>query len=179
MIILRYLLYFPLLMRFKTAQQKNLIIKDMFSKNPSATNNIDDLFIYMIGTDVYFRTIFYHRTRGFFTNVLRMFFPKEKYFIIDSSSTIGGGITAAHPYGTIINAASIGDNLYINHLVTIGEKNGKKPIIGSNVELHANCTIVGGITIGNNVIIGAGTVVTKDVPDNTVVVGATNRYLAR
>lgn len=83
----------------------------------------------------------------------------------------------AHPYATIINAESIGENLYINHLVTIGEKNGKRPIIGNNVALHANCCIIGGITIGNNVVVGAGTVVTKDIPDNTTVVGAPVRYL--
>jgi serine O-acetyltransferase len=55
--------------------------------------------------------------------------------------------------------------------VTIGEKNNQRPSIGNNVELHANCIVIGGITIGNNVIIGAGAVVVKDVPDNAIVVG--------
>ena len=77
----------------------------------------------------------------------------------------------AHPYSTILNATSIGKNVYVNHLVTVGEKNNQKPIIGKNVELHANCIVIGGITIGDNAVIGAGAVVVKDVPENAIVVG--------
>lgn len=52
-----------------------------------------------------------------------------------------------------------------------GDKNGKRPIIGDNVFLGANVTIIGGVRIGNNVEVGAGSVVVKDVPDNCVVAG--------
>ena len=44
-------------------------------------------------------------------------------------------------------------------------------MIGNNVSLGCNVTIIGGVHIGNNVTIGAGAVVVKDVPDNAVVVG--------
>lgn len=43
--------------------------------------------------------------------------------------------------------------------------------IGKNVWIGADCTILPGIMIGNNSVIGAGSVVTKDVPDNVVVAG--------
>lgn len=47
-----------------------------------------------------------------------------------------------------------------------------KPIrIGNDVWIGGNCTILPGVTIGNNVIVAAGAVVTKDVPDNCVVAG--------
>lgn len=47
-----------------------------------------------------------------------------------------------------------------------------KPVkIGNNVWLSTNCTILPGVTIGDNVAIGAGSVVTKDIPANTVAVG--------
>lgn len=47
-----------------------------------------------------------------------------------------------------------------------------KPItIGNDVWIGANCTILPGVTIGNNVVVAAGAVVTKDVPDNCVVAG--------
>ena len=47
-----------------------------------------------------------------------------------------------------------------------------KPVkIGKNVWIGANCTILPGVTIGDNSIIGAGSVVTKDVPENAVVAG--------
>lgn len=44
-------------------------------------------------------------------------------------------------------------------------------MIGDNVSLGCNVTIIGGVHIGNNVTIGAGSVVVKDVPDNCVVAG--------
>lgn len=177
MSLLNYFFYFPLLVRFWTAEEKQTIIKDLYGSVISEKPTVNSDFIHKIASDNYFRTIFYFRTIGFFTNILRLLYPKEKYFIIDINTKIGGGIKAAHPYGTILNAESIGTNLYVNHLVTVGEKDGKKPILGNNVQLHANCTIVGNVRIGNNVIIGAGTVVTKDVPDGSIVVGAKMRFL--
>jgi serine O-acetyltransferase len=178
MIVIKYLIYFPLLVRFWTSNQKDLIIQDLLAQEIDVnSHDINTNFINRIAKDNYFRSVFYFRTRSIFTNVLRFFYPKEKYFIIDINTKIGGGIKLAHPFSTIINAECIGENLYINHLVTIGEKNGKKPIIGNNVQLHANCSVIGGIKIGNNVIIGAGAVITKDVPENSIVIGAKNRFL--
>lgn len=177
MIYFKYILYFPLLLRFLTANNKALIIKDLYANNLKNRESINNDFIKRISVDRYFRTLFYFRTRSMFTNVLRVLFPKERYFIIDVNSKIGGGLRTAHPYGTIINADRVGENVYINQLVTIGEKNGKRPVIEDNVELHANCCIIGGVTIGMNAIVGAGTVVTKDVPANSIVVGAKMRFL--
>lgn len=126
---------------------------------------------YLLCTNKYFRTLFYFRLNNTFAKILRIFYPKEHYFIIDVNTEIEGGIHLAHPFSTILNADKIGRNVYVNHLVTVGEKNGKRPIIGNNVQLHAGCIVIGGVNIGDNVIIGAGTVVVKDVPENSVVVG--------
>lgn len=52
-----------------------------------------------------------------------------------------------------------------------GKYRVEKTIIGDNVFLGANATILPGVKVGNNSIIGAGSVVTKDVPTNTVVAG--------
>lgn len=84
---------------------------------------------------------------------------------------MGEGCLIAHPFCTILNAESIGKNFSCIHGTTLGSKNGKNPIIGDNVSLGANVTIIGGIRIGNNVKVGAGSVVVKDVPDNCVVAG--------
>lgn len=48
---------------------------------------------------------------------------------------------------------------------------GKPISIGDNVWIGANCTILPGVTIGNNAVIGAGSVVTKDIPESVVAVG--------
>ncbi len=59
------------------------------------------------------------------------------------------------------------------------EKKAKgEPVnIGNDVWIGGNCTILPGITVGNNVVIAAGAVVTKDVPDNCVVAGVPARII--
>lgn len=138
--------------------------------NPSFFGQVYDLSRELL-TNSYFRTLFYFRINGWASKILRIFYPKNKSFIIDVNTNIGGGLKLAHPYATILNAEKIGENVYVNHLVTVGEKNGKKPLIGNNVELHANSMVIGGIKIGNNAVIGAGAVVVKDVPENATAVG--------
>lgn len=49
--------------------------------------------------------------------------------------------------------------------------------IGDDVWLGANVTVLPGVTIGNNVVIGAGAVVTKDIPDNSLAVGVPARVI--
>lgn len=79
-----------------------------------------------------------------------------------------------HGIGNIIvhMHARIGKNAKIHPCVVIGSKGpGKTPIIGDNVLLGNGCKILGGVKIGDNVTVGANAVVTKDVPDNCIVVG--------
>lgn len=78
---------------------------------------------------------------------------------------------------------SIGDDVLIGHNVVLATLNhGLAPdkrknlypmpiIIGKNVWIGANVTIVPGVTVGDNAIIAAGAVVTKDVAENTIVCG--------
>jgi acetyltransferase-like isoleucine patch superfamily enzyme len=51
------------------------------------------------------------------------------------------------------------------------------PIIGDHVWIGANCTVLPGVTIGSGSIIGAGSVVTKDIPDNVIAVGVPCKVL--
>lgn len=75
--------------------------------------------------------------------------------------------------------ARFGENCRIYQQVTIGGKNGKAAEFGDNVIIGSGAKVIGGVTVGNNVIIGANAVITKDVPDDTIVVGAPNRYIPR
>lgn len=167
------LLFMPHAILFLISKSKNTVIKDLYARKTFENSGIKLIFdlTFELLTNRYFRTLFYFRNHGVFSKLLRIFYWKHPSFIIDIYSQIGDGLKLAHPYATIINAKKIGKNVYINHLVTIGEKQGEKPTIGSNVEIHANAIIIGGITIGDNVIIGAGSVVTKDVPSSSVVAG--------
>jgi serine O-acetyltransferase len=171
LLFLGQIFYWPHLVLFLLSKNKEIIVLDLYAqKSNKGVALLYDLSFELL-TNKYFRTLFYFRTPGLISKILRVFYPKHSSFTIDINTKIESGLRLAHPYSTIINAQEIGSNLYINHLVTIGEKNGNKPIIGSNVEIHANAIIIGGITIGDNAIIGAGAVVVKDVPIGAIVVG--------
>lgn len=77
--------------------------------------------------------------------------------------------------GVVIHSkAIIGENCNIGQQVTIGGGNSRYegvPIIGNNVHISKGAIVFGGITIGNNVTIGANAVVNKPVPDNAIVAG--------
>ena len=66
---------------------------------------------------------------------------------------------------TIKNGTTIGAK------VTIDDKFIAAPVIGNNVIIHSNSTIFGDIEIGDNAIIGAGSVVNKSIPDGAIVAG--------
>lgn len=59
----------------------------------------------------------------------------------------------------------------MNSSVVIGKVKGKSPVIGDNVTMGVHAVVIGGITIGKNAEIGAGAIVTHDVPENAVVIG--------
>ncbi len=91
------------------------------------------------------------------------------------TTTIGRRFTIHHGYAVVINKNVVaGDDFTIRHGVTIGNRGADNmacPHIGNGVELGANVIILGDITPGNNVTVGAGSVVLDSVPDNALVVG--------
>lgn len=92
------------------------------------------------------------------------------------NTKIGKGLWLAHCGGIVVNSSStIGENCLLFQGVTIGGmiKDGKNfvPKIGNNVIIFAGAKIIGGVSIGNDVVIGANAVVTHDVVDGAVVAG--------
>lgn len=89
---------------------------------------------------------------------------------------IGKGLYIGHPYCITINPrAVIGDNCNIHKGLTIGQENrGPKcgvPQIGNSVWIGINVTIVGKITIGDDVLIAPNSFVNCDIPSHSVVFG--------
>lgn len=119
----------------------------------------------------YYRVLFYHRIGPTRARFVKWYCPGDRYFTISPGMKLGESMWMAHPYATILNAESIGDNFSCVHCTTVGATNKGMPIIGNNVFLCANVTIIGPVHIGNNVTIGAGSVVVKDLPDNCVAAG--------
>ena len=90
---------------------------------------------------------------------------------IPRDCTIGPGFYIGHGVGVIINGKTrIGSNCNVSQYLSIGTHTDGATI-GDNVYIGPHVSIVGPVKIGNNVTIGAGTVVIKDIPDNATVVG--------
>lgn len=98
-----------------------------------------------------------------------------------SENIFGPGLSIAH-YGTIVVNPNvrIGQNCRIHTGVNIGANKDAMdvPTIGDHCYIGPGAKIFGKITIGNNVKIGANAVVTKDAPDNAVLVGIPARNIA-
>lgn len=94
------------------------------------------------------------------------------------SADIGEGLRINHGVGTVVGArCKIGKNCIIHQNCTIGDRNGGRPIIGNNVIIYAGAMLLGNITIGDNSIIGANSVVTKNCPPNSIMVGTPARNI--
>lgn len=127
-------------------------------------------FSYLLGCMPEYRTVFYKRLR--FLKVISCWWLRGKSNLEISTNDIGGGLLIQHGIATIISAEKIGENCKIYQQVTIGFTHDMKaPVIGNNVEICCGAKVLGGITIGDNVLIGANAVVIKDVPSNSVVAG--------
>ena len=88
------------------------------------------------------------------------------------SAEIGKGFKINHGLGTVIGArCKIGENCMIHQNCTIGDRKGGRPTIGNNVVIYAGAMILGDISIGDNTIIGANSVVTKSCPPNSILLG--------
>lgn len=100
---------------------------------------------------------------------------------IGSDTIIKSPLSLPHGlHGIFISRyAMIGENCRIYQNVTIGEVDGKAPVIGNNCLIGASSVLIGDITIGNYVKIGAGAVVCTNIPDNCTVVSQPMRIIER
>lgn len=91
---------------------------------------------------------------------------------------IGPGVFFAHTHGTVIGANAIGSNATVFQGVTLGAKKldmkfdpALRPWVGDGVTLGSGCKVLGGIILGDNVTVGANSVVLRSVEANCVVTG--------
>ncbi len=101
---------------------------------------------------------------------------------IHPGATIGSGLFIDHGMGVVVGETTeIGDNVTLFQGVTLGgtgKQRGKRhPTIGSHVVVGAGAKVLGPITVGDYVKIGANSVVLQDVPDHSTVVGIPGRIV--
>lgn len=98
---------------------------------------------------------------------------------MSTAAQIGPGFLIAHVWGfSIGGGVIIGSNCDVRHRVSMGGNYGKRdkagrtqPTLGDNVSVGAGAMILGPVKVGTNAVIGANSVVTRDVPENMIVAG--------
>lgn len=98
-----------------------------------------------------------------------------KTHIMIQPDTVGPGLTIYHigAFTYVKKNAKIGKTCTILQGVVFGDKSGveERVIVGDNCSFGLDAKILGSLTIGNNVKVGANAVVTKNIPDNAIVGG--------
>lgn len=108
--------------------------------------------------------------------VLLKLYSRQYGLEISPTAKIGRGVYLGHPYNiTVGGNVKIGENCNLHKGCTVGRENrGKRagvPSIGNSVSIGINATVVGNITIGDDVLIAPNSFVNVDVPAHSVVIG--------
>lgn len=97
---------------------------------------------------------------------------------IPSTTKIGYGFYIGHSICIVVNGGTIiGNNVNLSQFTNIGTNHSTPAIIGDNVYIGPHVCIVENVKIGNNASIGAGAVVTKNIPENSTVAGVPAKVL--
>ena len=161
-------------------------LQSIIDRDPAAKSKLS-----LILTYPGVKAIFFHRIANFFAIakfdlVARIISQLSRFFTgieIHPKAKIGKNLFIDHGMGVVIGETSeIGDNVTIYHNVTLGgiapsinandQRNVKRhPTLEDNVVVGSGAQILGPVVIGKNSLIGANAVVTKNVPEKSIMVG--------
>ena len=164
----------------------NEFLESIIKRDPAAKSKLSVILTYP-GV----KAVFMHRIANFFAiakfdlvaRIISQFSRFMTGIEIHPKAKIGKNLFIDHGMGVVIGETSdIGDNVTIYHMATLGgispSINSEKqreikrhPTLQDNVVVGSGAQVLGPITIGKNAKIGANAVVTKDVPENGVMVG--------
>ena len=164
----------------------NDFLESIMHRDPAAKSKISIILTYP-GV----KAVFFHRIANFFAiakfNLVARIISQFSRFLtgieIHPNAKIGKNLFIDHGMGVVIGETSeIGDNVTIYHMVTLGgispsinsddQRNTKRhPTLMDNVVVGSGAQILGPVVVGKNAKIGANAVVTKDVDENSVMVG--------
>ena len=161
-------------------------LQSIIDRDPAARSKLS-----LILTYPGVKAVFFHRIANFFSTakfhlIARIISQFSRFLTgieIHPKAKIGKNLFIDHGMGVVIGETSeIGDNVTIYHMATLGgispsvnsneQRNIKRhPTLKDNVVVGSGAQILGPVTVGKNAKIGANAVVTKDVPENAVMVG--------
>ena len=164
----------------------NNYLQSIIDRDPAARSKLSVILTYP-GV----KAVFFHKIANFFAiakfDLIARIISQFSRFLtgieIHPRANIGKNLFIDHGMGVVIGETSeIGDNVTIYHMATLGgispsvnsneQRNVKRhPTLKDNVVVGSGAQILGPVTIGKNAKIGANAVVTKDVPENAVMVG--------
>ena len=164
----------------------NDFLESIIKRDPAAKSKL-----YVILTYPGVKAIFFHKIANFFSiakfDLIARIISQFSRFLtgieIHPRAKIGKNLFIDHGMGVVIGETSdIGDNVTIYHMVTLGgispsinsedQRNTKRhPTLMNNVVVGSGAQILGPVLIGKNAKIGANAVVTKNVPENAIMVG--------
>lgn len=168
----------------------NFFVSDVsaaFNKDPAARTLLEVLTAYPG-----IKAILIHRIAHFFWKLQMPFIPRYLSDIsrdlsnieIHPGAEIGRDFFIDHGTGVVIGeTAKIGNNVTLYSGVVLGgtslKREKRHPTLGNNIVVGTGAKILGPITIGDNVKVGANSVVVTDVPPNSVVVGVPGKIVSR
>ena len=160
-------------------------IKVVFDRDPAAKNIVEVIFMYPG-----LHAILLHRVAHFLYTlripiIPRMISAFSRFLTgidMHPGAKIGKRFFIDHGMGVVVGETTIiGDNVLLYQGVTLGgtgkEKGKRHPTLGNDIVVGSGAKVLGNITIGDNVKIGAGSVVVKSVPANSTAVGVPARIV--
>ena len=159
----------------------------VMKRDPAAKNWLEVFFLYPCPLAIILYRIAHllHKAGVFF---LPRFISHLARFLtgieIHPAARIGKGVFIDHGMGVVIGeTAVVGDYCLLYQGVTLGgtgkERGKRHPTLGRNVTVGAGAKILGNINIGSNARVGAVSVVLRDIPSNSTVVGIPGRIVAQ
>ena len=164
----------------------NEFLQSVIDRDPAAKSKLSVILTYPGVKAVFFHQIAHFFCMAKFDLIARVISQFSRFLTgieIHPKAKIGKNLFIDHGMGVVIGETSeIGDNVTIYHSVTLGgispsinseeQRDVKRhPTLKDNVVVGSGAQVLGSIVVGKNSKIGANAVVTKDVPENAVMVG--------
>lgn len=117
---------------------------------------------------------------GFFSKIILHHLQSKFGVQIHSCTKIGGGLYIGHGIGIVIHPKTvIGENVSISQFCTIGSNHGTPAVVEDEVYIGPNVCLVENVRIGSHSVIGAGSVVTKQIPSYSVAAGVPAKVIKK